>query len=949
MGRTLEAWMNVYGMADSKNTEPYFKLSMSLADTAEVSQIVEGHWAIAFVDEGEAGLADGAALPKLPFVVDPVVVFGPTSSFAAPTRFAAAEGSAAELAMGPQVTTSKTPCAFAAASLTLPAGGSATVTTVYGRTPSRELYEGSIRDAVSRTGYVARKRAEASALAERLTSKVAMKSGVPLFDAYARQQYLDNLLRGGFPVVLGDAVREPKIFHTFSRIHGDLERDYNYFQIDACYFSMGPGNFRDVNQNRRCDVLQEPKVGAFDVGMFLDFVQADGYNPLTVNSAIFILPDAEVRPEDAGSLNSTVAAKAATDASATAKRIAAAAVKDEREQRILASLLSNSAGWRPGDLFIALDVNGIALDVSPAEFVTLATSAAVLQPQAVFNPATQNGFWADHWTYHLDLVEAFLAVYPDREQELLFGPLAASRFYMSPVTCTDRTTKYVLVPGKGPRQYNFIYPDDEKVAAMQASAGVVPTDYSWQRAAAAAGSKPGALGPVVTVPAFTKLLMLAVTRFALLDPLGMGLEYEGGKPGWNDAMNGLCGLFGSGMPEAFEAARIFQFLRAKLGAAVDASVGVPEEMDALMRALADALAEYGRGKLDDYGYWDASRSALEAYRAATRVTFTGELVAWDTAQLLPFCDEVLRKFEAGTKRAVELNGGVAPTYWIFTVTAFERLGGTDALGRAFVKPLAFAPKSVPLFLEGPVRQMKTLGSVGERRAVYDAVKASALRDESLKMYKISAPLDSMSFEVGRMKAFAPGWLENESIWLHMSYKFYLELLRGGLYEQFFDEIATGLVPFMDPKTYGRSPLECSSFIASSAHPDSSIHGQGFLARLSGSTAEFLSMWNLMMMGPAPFRWTKENGLEMDLRPVIPFSWFDEHGEVTFTLLGTVPVTYVNPTGKDTWDASVVRKAATVVTLDGSKVSVQGGVLPELYARMAREEGLEAITVTFSDA
>ena len=36
MGRTLEAWMNVYNMAASENTEPMFKLSLSLADTAEV-------------------------------------------------------------------------------------------------------------------------------------------------------------------------------------------------------------------------------------------------------------------------------------------------------------------------------------------------------------------------------------------------------------------------------------------------------------------------------------------------------------------------------------------------------------------------------------------------------------------------------------------------------------------------------------------------------------------------------------------------------------------------------------------------------------------------------------------------------------------------------------------------------------------------------------------------
>ena len=31
-------------------------------------------------------------------------------------------------------------------------------------------------------------------------------------------------------------------------------------------------------------------------------------------------------------------------------------------------------------------------------------------------------------------------------------------------------------------------------------------------------------------------------KFSTLDPYGMGVEMEGGKPGWNDAMNGLPGI-----------------------------------------------------------------------------------------------------------------------------------------------------------------------------------------------------------------------------------------------------------------------------------------------------------------------------------------------------------------------------------------------------------------------
>ena len=87
-----------------------------------------------------------------------------------------------------------------------------------------------------------------------------------------------------------------------------------------------------------------------------------------------------------------------------------------------------------------------------------------------------------------------------------------------------------------------------------------------------------------------------------------------------------------------------------------------------------------------------------------------------------------------------------------------------------------------------------------------------------------------------MMAFTPGWLENESIWLHRSFKYYLELLRAGLYEDFWTAMATGAPYNMDVETYGRSPLECGSFIVSSAYPDEELWGTSYLARLSGSTA-----------------------------------------------------------------------------------------------------------------
>jgi hypothetical protein len=86
------------------------------------------------------------------------------------------------------------------------------------------------------------------------------------------------------------------------------------------------------------------------------------------------------------------------------------------------------------------------------------------------------------------------------------------------------------------------------------------------------------------------------------------------------------------------------------------------------------------------------------------------------------------------------------------------------------------------------------------------------------MYTISASLKGQSFDMGRMMAFSPGWLENESIWLHMSYKYYLQLIRGKLYEQFFSEMkGGGMLPFMDPDVYVSS---CNYWLSSSVDASS---------------------------------------------------------------------------------------------------------------------------------
>ena len=63
------------------------------------------------------------------------------------------------------------------------------------------------------------------------------------------------------------------------------------------------------------------------------------------------------------------------------------------------------------------------------------------------------------------------------------------------------------------------------------------------------------------------------------------------------------------------------------------------------------------------------------------------------------------------------------------------------------------------------------------------------------MYKTSASLEDAGNEIGRLRAFTPGWLERESVFLHMEYKYLYAVLKAGLYERFYEDLRTTLIPF----------------------------------------------------------------------------------------------------------------------------------------------------------
>lgn len=891
IGNLLRSWMEVYNL---DNRIPYYKVRSSTHDEAEVSEVENGHFYLSFGD-------DERLIPPL---VDAELVFGGNTSLSYPNRFAANKLS--ELLRAPQYCSNKVPCGFSGMEAAADPGQSVNIYTLIGHVSSIEKINRKAEDIRTRD-YIVRKRTEANALIDELTADIRTKTASPLFDAYGKQCYLDNLLRGGYPFIFEHG-QEGHVVHLYSRKHGDLERDYNFFSLAPEYYSQGNGNFRDANQNRRNDVFFNPKVGTFNIRMFFSLMQADGYNPLGVEGCTFEVPQAE-QEKLHGLLESYV---------------------PDKKQR--AALLRVCEGkFTPGKIINFIADRHIALTGSEEVLLQELMRLSEQHIEAEF----KEGYWSDHWTYNMDLVDGYLHIFPDKKETLLFAD-TSYMFFDSPIIVQPRSEKYVL-SGAKVRQYGAVKHDEEKKRTL----GVSLNQTNWLRTEHGRGE-------IYRTNLFVKMLSLSLNKFTCLDPYGMGVEMEANKPGWNDAMNGLPGLFGSGMSETFELKRLVVFLLRAMEDSAQKTVRVPEEIAALLETVDQAVTDYTAQRIDAFRYWDRVASARESYRAAIRFGITGieqELPVW---KLRDMYAKLLNKIDEGIGKAVAMGDGLVPTYFRFEAEEFEPVldGQNQPVYSEYGLPKAkvkrFKAAALPYFLEGPTRWMKTLADPSQAKAVYERIRKTDLYDPNIKMYKTSVSLEDESHEIGRIRAFTPGWLERESNFLHMSYKYVLELLKNGLYEEYAEEIRDALVPFLDPQVYGRSTLENSSFIAPTVNPDPAVHGRGFYARLSGSTAEFLSMWIYMMAGKGIFRYENQK-LQMELKPVLPSWLFDEQGQVSFTFLGKTRVTYHNTRKADTYgpDKAVITRMI-LTKQNGDQTEVSGSVLGSPIAEDVRSGAYSTI-------
>ncbi|MDD2524025.1 MAG: hypothetical protein PHT81_04180 [Endomicrobiaceae bacterium] len=884
MSTTIQAWATVDNF--DKTGVPFYRLKVEVEDRPEVVEITEGNFYYAFTQDKQVKKAD--------IIIDPDMLFGADNSFIYPENLFNGDFKYPKS----QFASNKYPSAFSYIKQNLKSSKQVTIYSMVGHIESVESLNKYIKKLDAK--YFNSKQQENKNLIDSITDNMATKSAMPEFDMYCRQNYLDNVMRGGLPIEF-NYNDKTSIYYVFSRKHGDLERDYNDFQVSPSYYSQGNGNYRDVNQNRRKDIFFNPKLEDSAVKIFYNLMQIDGGNPLVVKGTYYVLDIKSNQFKDiVKDLNSK---------------------QDEDKLKVF---FSN--GFEPGQLAMFLESSKIKTKSKIEDFI----SKIVTSSQSVNDASHGEGYWVDHWTYNLDLVESYLSIYPEKMNDLIFKDKTYI-YYDSDHYVLPRCRKHVLTADGSVRQYGSVTKSEEKEALIK-TRKINPN---------ALRTKNGK-GDIYTTTLASKFITLMTVKFSSLDPDGIGIEMESDKPGWYDSLNGLPGLFGSSTPEVFELKRLMLFFENILKENKNEKTFVPVEVAVLFKGLSKLLDK----KLESFDFWDMATTLREDYRKSVIFGINGKEEEIKLDDILDFIKKAVAKMNIGLKKAIDKKSNLYFTYFRYEAVKYQKNNEKSIKGLPCVKVSKFVRNPLPLFLESEVHYPKTENNKENVKQHLLSMKKTGLYDKELKMYKVCDSLLKESNEIGRTRVFLPGWLENEAIFMHMEYKYILGLLKAGLYDDFFNELKNCNPCFMKPEIYGRSILENSSFISSSAFPDKRNWGRGFVARLSGSTAEFIDMWITIVLGKKPFTIDSKNNLIFKLNPIIHSSYFDKDGKFSAKLFSTTDIIYVNKSKKSTYSPEVQIKKIEIVWNSGKKDIIDGCEVIGQFAQDIRNRQAKSITVIF---
>lgn len=903
-----QAWMSV----DNYNTLPFYRIKALPYDTAETVLMEGGNFFLNFDFKN--------SIPNFSkTIIEPTLVFGEVTDLSYPQKFIEEDFKMPEK----QVNLGITPCGLGYKKIDIKSGKTDTTYTLVGSAEKFEKLSQFVAEKLTKE-YIENKIHENKALIESTKEHIMTSSSSKQFDLYCGQTFMDNFLRGGYPIKIGNGKHN---FYVYSRKHGDLEREYNFFQIDATNYSQGNSNFRDVNQNRRNDVYFFPFIQDTNIKTFFNLLQLDGFNPLVLKGARFTL-------ENLSKANKLI-------------------TKSFNENDSFSLLDFVKKPFTPGSLLGFIEQKDIKLKSDSVDlFFNNLIELCVKEDLADF----QEGYWVDHWTYNNDLLEQFIEIFPDKVVDLIFNKKEYT-YYDNYEVVAPRVQRHILT-NQGVRQYGSVVKIAEKeimIKGRTKNPNQVRTDFGK--------------GEIYQSTLISKIVCLIVNKIASIDAQGVGVEMEGNKPGWCDALNGLPAILGSSINESAEIKRLALMILDILETYKIndiTNIQVPEELYTFYKKVESLLVT----EFSDFMFWDLSNTAKEEYRKETTFGISGRERDISIQELIMFLETVVIKVEKGLEKAFNKESGVYYTYFINEVSKYEIITDKDGRelkninGLPLVRVLKFKQRPIPYFLEGPVHVLRMEKNIKKARQLHNSIKNTGLYDENLDMFKVNANIMEETKEIGRQNVFPRGWLENEAVFLHMEYKYFLELLRVGLYDEFFLSFKNAFIPFLDPEVYGRSILENSSFIASSVHTDEKIHGTGFVSRLTGASAEFLTIWRYMTVGKKPFFLNEHSELCMELKPIIPGWLFTNQAkEITtframkqekihllestfaFNLLGSILTIYHNKTKKNTFGTNSAVINSIELFKDGELITTfKGSIITAPYADRVRSGSIDRIEI-----
>ena len=199
-----------------------------------------------------------------------------------------------------------------------------------------------------------------------------IKTSNEIFDGFIKQSVFDSHLLAGFPYMIGD-----KPYYVFNRKPGDMTHDDVDFDLPCNPFSSGSGHLTDLYHNRKNDLYFVNEIKDFNIQQLLDLIDKDGNVPESIRDRVFKYSKGDV---------------------------------DEAIREEFNKIKDN---YLPGELYVLLKkaykyddekINEVFTDI-----ISKSTDTTHCSNELVSNI----------YSLLADLVENYLAIYPDKKDDLL--------------------------------------------------------------------------------------------------------------------------------------------------------------------------------------------------------------------------------------------------------------------------------------------------------------------------------------------------------------------------------------------------------------------------------------------------------------------------------------------------------------------------------------------------